>query len=91
MRASSHAKAKRVYQLLADPTTNRYDQYHRAFEATFPRDAAVPFYLIPGNNDIGCVSVVLGGSRFHCTFSGSAIPRLFPWMPVGSLKNVLGP
>ncbi|KAH0827465.1 Metallo-dependent phosphatase [Lanmaoa asiatica] len=30
-----------------------YNQYHRAFEAAFPRDASTPLYLIPGNNDIG--------------------------------------
>jgi len=44
--------------------TNRYDQYYHAFETTFPRDVSVPFYLIPGNNDIGCVSVLLVESRF---------------------------
>ncbi|KAF9232275.1 hypothetical protein BU15DRAFT_81428 [Melanogaster broomeanus] len=28
-------------------------KYYRAFEATFPHDASVPFYFMPGNNDIG--------------------------------------
>ncbi|KIJ08413.1 hypothetical protein PAXINDRAFT_88866 [Paxillus involutus ATCC 200175] len=30
-----------------------YDAYFRAFEEAFPRNASVPFYFIPGNNDIG--------------------------------------
>ncbi|KIK97132.1 hypothetical protein PAXRUDRAFT_825260 [Paxillus rubicundulus Ve08.2h10] len=30
-----------------------YGAYFRAFEEAFPRDASVPFYFIPGNNDIG--------------------------------------
>ena len=43
----------------------RYDQYYRAFEKTFPRDATIPFYLIPGNNDIGCVSILENEFRFQ--------------------------
>ncbi|KIJ67631.1 hypothetical protein HYDPIDRAFT_84298 [Hydnomerulius pinastri MD-312] len=34
-------------------TIAEYDEYYRTFEATFPRDASVPFYFIPGNIDIG--------------------------------------
>lgn len=79
------------WKMTLTPTTSRYDQYHRAFEATFPRDASVPLYLIPGNNDIGCVSVVLEKSRSKPVFTGSAIPRLFPRMPAGSLRNISDP
>ena len=44
-----------VYRLEGDtdPTSNRYDEYYRAFEATFPRNSSTQFHLIPGNNDIG--------------------------------------
>lgn len=49
---------------------NRYDQYCRAFETTFPRDASMPFYLIPGNNDIGCVSVLANNSGSKCMPTG---------------------
>ena len=62
-----------IYRLLegdTDPTRNRYDQYYHAFEATFPRDPSVPFYLIPGNNDIGCVSVFREKSRVKSMFTG---------------------
>ncbi|KAF9231291.1 hypothetical protein BU15DRAFT_37428, partial [Melanogaster broomeanus] len=30
-----------------------YDKYYRAFEATLPHDTSVPFYFMPGNNDMG--------------------------------------
>lgn len=84
----------RVHRLLEDdtnPMTSSYDQYNRAFEATFPQDALVPLYLIPGNNDIGCVSVPLDESGFKSVFTGSATPRLFPRTLASSSRNVSGP